>query len=412
MTVTVTTTAPARCRDHRPAASAAPGAGPAALREPAGRPARRGPASPSGSARPPLGQPVGRRRPPGSASASPSGRHRRVASASASPDAAGQPARHRAPGRCGFVVLNQDTGSVLQLVGLTSAAAARARRSKLTFDFGGQQITTPVPIGGAADPRADRPRRGHRARGRLTAGRRRTRRAGRAWHDHARPAFVVPGCFRRTRWLASGVTIPTVPAPAPAPSRPAAAREPRPAYECDACGHQPPKWVGRCPECGEWGSVVESHRDRPDGLRPGGQLPGAGRAGPADRHHQRRAGQGPADRRQPSWTGCSAAAWCPARWCCWPASPGSASRPCCSTWPSSGRPAPAARRWWSAARSRSARCGCAPSGWAPCTTSSTWPPRATSAPCSATSTRSSPACWCSTRCRPSPRPAPRACPAG
>src|SRR5439155_601126 len=23
------------------------------------------------------------------------------------------------------------------------------------------------------------------------------------------------------------------------------------AYECDACGHRPPKWVGRCPECGE-----------------------------------------------------------------------------------------------------------------------------------------------------------------
>ncbi|MEV4536920.1 DNA repair protein RadA [Asanoa sp. NPDC049518] len=32
----------------------------------------------------------------------------------------------------------------------------------------------------------------------------------------------------------------------------------RPAYVCDACGHQPPKWLGRCPECGEWGSVVEA----------------------------------------------------------------------------------------------------------------------------------------------------------
>ena len=30
------------------------------------------------------------------------------------------------------------------------------------------------------------------------------------------------------------------------------------AYECDACGHRPPKWVGRCPECGEWGSVIDS----------------------------------------------------------------------------------------------------------------------------------------------------------
>jgi DNA repair protein RadA/Sms len=32
----------------------------------------------------------------------------------------------------------------------------------------------------------------------------------------------------------------------------------RTAYECDVCGHQPAKWVGRCPECGEWGSVVET----------------------------------------------------------------------------------------------------------------------------------------------------------
>jgi DNA repair protein RadA/Sms len=32
----------------------------------------------------------------------------------------------------------------------------------------------------------------------------------------------------------------------------------RASFECDACGHKPPKWLGRCPECGEWGSVVES----------------------------------------------------------------------------------------------------------------------------------------------------------
>ncbi|MFZ2510230.1 MAG: DNA repair protein RadA [Gordonia sp. (in: high G+C Gram-positive bacteria)] len=29
-------------------------------------------------------------------------------------------------------------------------------------------------------------------------------------------------------------------------------------YRCTACGKQVPKWVGRCPECGEWGSVQES----------------------------------------------------------------------------------------------------------------------------------------------------------
>lgn len=32
----------------------------------------------------------------------------------------------------------------------------------------------------------------------------------------------------------------------------------RPAYQCDACGHEPPKWLGRCPECNEWGSIIES----------------------------------------------------------------------------------------------------------------------------------------------------------
>ncbi len=32
----------------------------------------------------------------------------------------------------------------------------------------------------------------------------------------------------------------------------------RAAYGCDACGHRPPKWVGRCPECGEWGSIIDS----------------------------------------------------------------------------------------------------------------------------------------------------------
>jgi DNA repair protein RadA/Sms len=37
-----------------------------------------------------------------------------------------------------------------------------------------------------------------------------------------------------------------------------AARPARRTYHCDVCGYQPPKWTGRCPECGEWGSVVES----------------------------------------------------------------------------------------------------------------------------------------------------------
>ncbi|HET8640463.1 MAG TPA: DNA repair protein RadA [Pseudonocardiaceae bacterium] len=59
---------------------------------------------------------------------------------------------------------------------------------------------------------------------------------------------------------------PNAPDPDPAQSAPRASARPsraparagRPAFECDVCGHQPPKWLGRCPECGEWGSVVES----------------------------------------------------------------------------------------------------------------------------------------------------------
>jgi DNA repair protein RadA/Sms len=41
----------------------------------------------------------------------------------------------------------------------------------------------------------------------------------------------------------------------------------RAGYECDACGHRPPKWVGRCPECAEWGSIVESASNTPAALR-------------------------------------------------------------------------------------------------------------------------------------------------
>src|SRR5262245_13818702 len=30
-----------------------------------------------------------------------------------------------------------------------------------------------------------------------------------------------------------------------------------PSFVCDACGYVSPKWLGRCTECGGWGSVVE-----------------------------------------------------------------------------------------------------------------------------------------------------------
>ncbi len=37
-------------------------------------------------------------------------------------------------------------------------------------------------------------------------------------------------------------------------------------YFCQSCGHQSPKWLGRCPVCGEWNTIVEEvvQKDEPD----------------------------------------------------------------------------------------------------------------------------------------------------
>jgi len=29
-------------------------------------------------------------------------------------------------------------------------------------------------------------------------------------------------------------------------------------YRCSACGHEEPKWLGRCPECGQWNTLLEA----------------------------------------------------------------------------------------------------------------------------------------------------------
>lgn len=31
----------------------------------------------------------------------------------------------------------------------------------------------------------------------------------------------------------------------------------RSVYACQACGHTEPKWLGRCPACQEWNSLIE-----------------------------------------------------------------------------------------------------------------------------------------------------------
>jgi len=37
----------------------------------------------------------------------------------------------------------------------------------------------------------------------------------------------------------------------------------RTVFNCQKCGYQSPKWLGRCPDCGEWGSLVEEEETLP-----------------------------------------------------------------------------------------------------------------------------------------------------
>ena len=50
-------------------------------------------------------------------------------------------------------------------------------------------------------------------------------------------------------------------------------------FACSACGHESPKWHGRCPGCGEWNTFVEERRAAAP--RVGGGNKGGGRSGRA-----------------------------------------------------------------------------------------------------------------------------------
>src|ERR1700704_5586995 len=34
-------------------------------------------------------------------------------------------------------------------------------------------------------------------------------------------------------------------------------KKPETTFVCQSCGHQSRKWLGKCPDCGEWNSLVE-----------------------------------------------------------------------------------------------------------------------------------------------------------
>ena len=43
-------------------------------------------------------------------------------------------------------------------------------------------------------------------------------------------------------------------------------KKPKTLYICQSCGHESPRWSGRCPQCSEWNSLVETTpRSRPSG---------------------------------------------------------------------------------------------------------------------------------------------------
>src|ERR687895_639835 len=50
-------------------------------------------------------------------------------------------------------------------------------------------------------------------------------------------------------------------------------------YACTECGHESPKWHGRCPGCGQWNTVAEEARVAPPAGGRGAGAAGGGRAG-------------------------------------------------------------------------------------------------------------------------------------
>jgi DNA repair protein RadA/Sms len=36
-----------------------------------------------------------------------------------------------------------------------------------------------------------------------------------------------------------------------------AGKSPKTIYTCQSCGYQVPKWMGKCPDCGQWDSLLE-----------------------------------------------------------------------------------------------------------------------------------------------------------
>jgi DNA repair protein RadA/Sms len=84
---------------------------------------------------------------------------------------------------------------------------------------------------------------------------------------------------------------------------------PKTVYTCNECGASSPRWLGKCPGCGAWNSLLESAAEATGGG-------GKNRLGSA---FSALAPAAPVQRARPpalaSWTACWAAASSKAAWC-------------------------------------------------------------------------------------------------
>jgi DNA repair protein RadA/Sms len=61
-------------------------------------------------------------------------------------------------------------------------------------------------------------------------------------------------------------------------------------YACQSCGYQSPKWLGRCPDCNQWNSLVEEKQER--AVHPRGELSLGSKEEPAAIHEINTAEEG------------------------------------------------------------------------------------------------------------------------
>jgi DNA repair protein RadA/Sms len=52
-------------------------------------------------------------------------------------------------------------------------------------------------------------------------------------------------------------------------------RKSRSVFICQSCSYASPRWLGKCPECGQWNTFLEERQDTQKKGRPGGDGPAA-----------------------------------------------------------------------------------------------------------------------------------------